>query len=122
MRATMTLVVEAMGIRLSGSLPARYSPVSVSTSAHAPAFIFGGLGASCAAAPAADAGTRKTNANRTATIGTLRRCLTSPRPGKKYPLGVPSCANHDRAADGGPGLFCTRGTDLTTLQLEDAPR
>jgi hypothetical protein len=43
--------------------------------------------ASCAAAPAADAGTRTTNANRTATIDTLRRCLTSPRLGKNYPRG-----------------------------------
>src|SRR5215212_10597174 len=43
-RATMILVVEAMGTRLSGSLPARYRPVSASMSAHDPASSFGAPG------------------------------------------------------------------------------
>src|SRR5215217_8272846 len=43
-RATMILVVEAMGTCLSWSLPARYRPVSASMSAHDPASSFGAPG------------------------------------------------------------------------------
>jgi hypothetical protein len=65
----MILVVEATGSRRSGFLPARYSPVSASTSAQAVARTCGGSGRSSWAAARSDPDPRtSTSATSAATI------------------------------------------------------
>src|SRR5215204_6627852 len=119
MRATMILVVEAMGSRLSGFLPARYSPVSVSTSVQAAAFNCGASGALCWAAapfPAEDTvimtSTVATSAATVLARAAPRRSFTAPRSGKHRPLGVWSCVCYDNAAEGSPRYFARGGRAL----------